>query len=87
MDMEATSVYGGIWLPSGIPSYEGNYVPISTPGTANFPCSYQTLPPAQEVPQQSMSRSSLQGRFQGPLGRGKDYTSGPDVARQFPPLT
>ena len=87
MDMEATSVYGGIWLPSGIPSHEGNYVPISTPGTANFPCSYQTLPPAQEVPQQSMSRSSLQGRFQGPLGRGNDFTSGPDVARQFPLLT
>ena len=47
MDMEATSVYGGIWLSSGIPSHEGNYVPISTPGTANFPCSYQTLPPAK----------------------------------------
>ena len=85
--MEATLVYGGIWLPSGIPSHEGNYTPVSTPGTANFPCSYQALPPAQEVPQKSMSRSSLQGRFQGPLGRGKDFTSGPDAARQFPPLT
>ena len=63
MDMEATSVYGGIWLPLGVPSQEGNYAPVSTHDIAKFPCSYQTTPQAQEVPQQSMSGVNLQERF------------------------
>ena len=59
MDMEATSMYGGIWLPFGVSSQEGNYAPVSTHDTAKFPCSYQTTPQAREVPQQSMSRVNL----------------------------
>ena len=85
MDMEATSVYGGIWLPFGVPSQVGNYAPVSTHDTAGFPCSYQTTPQAQEVPQQSMSGVNLQERFQGPLQRGDAFFDGSDAGIHFPP--
>ena len=85
MDMEATSVYGGIWLPFGVPSQEGHYAPVSTHGTAKFPCSYQTTPQAREVPQQSMSGVNLQEGFQGPLQRGDAFFYGSDAGVHFPP--
>ena len=85
MNMEATSMYGGIWLPFGIPSREGNYAPVSTHDTANFLCSYPTTPQVEAVPLQSMSRVNLQERFQGPLWLGNAFFYSSNAGIHFHP--
>ena len=40
----------------------------------------------QEVALQSLSRSNLQGKFQGPLGRCDVFVYGLDAGVHFPPL-
>ena len=49
MDMEATYVYDGIWLPSGVLSQEDDYAPVFTAETTNFQCSDQTVPWVRQV--------------------------------------